>query len=61
MAEDERLKIWETLFQRALELIDSVRYADITVDDCPSTFWICAPHRRRADRMPIAISSEKRF
>ena len=32
MAED-RLRIWETLFQRALELIDSVSYAGITLDD----------------------------
>ena len=32
MAED-RLKIWETLFQRALELIDSVSYAGITLED----------------------------
>jgi hypothetical protein len=32
MAED-RLKIWETLFQRALELIDSVSYAGITLDE----------------------------
>lgn len=32
MAEDS-LKIWETLFQRALELIDSVSYAGITLED----------------------------
>ena len=32
MAED-RLRIWETLFQRALELIDSVSYAGITLED----------------------------
>lgn len=32
MAEDDRLKIWETLFQRALELIDSVSYAGITLE-----------------------------
>lgn len=32
MAED-RLRIWETLFQRALELIDSVSYAGITIQD----------------------------
>lgn len=33
MAEDDRLKIWETLFQRALELIDSVSYAGIALED----------------------------
>ncbi len=33
MAEDHRLKIWETLFQRTLELIDSVSYAGITLED----------------------------
>ncbi|MBI3043594.1 MAG: nucleotidyl transferase AbiEii/AbiGii toxin family protein [Betaproteobacteria bacterium] len=32
MAED-RLRVWETLFQRALELIDSVSYAGITIED----------------------------
>jgi hypothetical protein len=32
MAED-RLKIWETLFRRALELIDSVTKAGISLDD----------------------------
>ncbi|MBI3938769.1 MAG: nucleotidyl transferase AbiEii/AbiGii toxin family protein [Betaproteobacteria bacterium] len=32
MAED-RLRIWETLFQRALKLIDSVSYAGITLED----------------------------
>jgi len=32
MAED-RLSIWETLFLRALELIDSVSYAGITLED----------------------------
>ncbi len=32
MAED-RLRIWETLFERALELIDSVSYAGITLED----------------------------
>ena len=32
MAED-RLRIWETLFQRALELIDSVSYGGITIED----------------------------
>lgn len=32
MAED-RLRNWETLFQRALELIDSVSYAGITLED----------------------------
>lgn len=30
---DERLKIWETLFQRALVLIDSVQKAGITLSD----------------------------
>jgi len=30
---DDRLKIWETLFQRALVLIDSVEKAGITLDD----------------------------
>ena len=28
-----RLKIWETLFQRALTLIDSVGAAGVTLDD----------------------------
>lgn len=32
MAED-RLKIWETLFQRALKLIDSAGSAGITLED----------------------------
>jgi hypothetical protein len=32
MAED-RLKVWETLFQRALKLIDSVGSAGVTLDD----------------------------
>jgi predicted nucleotidyltransferase component of viral defense system len=32
MAED-RLRAWETLFQHALELIDSVSYAGITLED----------------------------
>ena len=32
MAQD-RLKIWETLFQRALTLIDSVSAASVTLDD----------------------------
>lgn len=32
MAED-RLKLWETLFQRALELIDSVRESGVPLDD----------------------------
>jgi hypothetical protein len=30
---DDRLKIWETLFQRALVLIDSVEKAGITLKD----------------------------
>jgi len=30
---DERLKIWETLFKRALDLIDSTAKAGITLDD----------------------------
>jgi len=33
MAED-RLKIWETLFRRALELIDSVGSAGIAMKTC---------------------------
>jgi len=32
MAED-RLRIWEILFQRALELIDSVSYGNISLQD----------------------------
>src|SRR3989304_5756377 len=30
---DDQLKVWETLFKRALEVIDSVARAGITLDD----------------------------
>ncbi len=45
---DDRLRIWETLFQRALELIDSVSYAGITLDETLQSQKSCLADRSKS-------------
>jgi len=61
---EDRLRIWEALFLRALELIDSVSYAGITLDDWSfggGTVLMRRHHHRRSTDTGEALMNASRW